>query len=186
MVNVLVAVADGSEDIETVTVVDTLRRAGVAVTLASVMGVPAVTCANGTKITADALVEDCAGKEWDAVIAPGGMPGAEHLAANKTFTGLLKKQQERQKLIGAICAAPAVVLAAHDLLQGKKATCYPGFEEALLESASDFQSGAVVSDGSVITSRGPATALPFALALVEALCGVEVAGQVASGMLATR
>lgn len=184
MVKALVGIADGSEDIETVTIVDTLRRAGVEVTLASVMAGREVTCANGTRITADALIQDCADQDWDAVVAPGGMPGAEHLAACATFTALLRKQQEKDAVIGAICAAPAVVLARHGILKGKQATCYPGFEEPLLESAGMCMTQEVVVDGDVITSRGPATALKFALVLVGKLCGPEKSREVGRGMLA--
>lgn len=184
MVKALVAIADGSEDIETITVVDTLRRAGVDVRLASVMTGTTVTCAHGTRVTADALIGECLDSDWDAVIAPGGMPGAEHIAASEDFTVLLKRQQQKDGLIAAICASPAVVLAGHDLLDGKQATCYPGYEDQLLESAAGLKAEAVVTDGQIITSRGPATALPFALQLVEVLCGKEVAQQVGKGLLA--
>ncbi|WP_430462768.1 DJ-1 family glyoxalase III [Thalassolituus sp. LLYu03] len=184
MANALVAIADGSEDIETITITDTLRRAGVQVTLASVMPGLQVTCAHGTRVTADALMRECTGQVWDAVIAPGGMPGAEHLAASVLFQTLLKQQAEEGRLVAAICASPAVVLAKLDLLDGKTATCYPGFEDALLESAAALKTEAVVRDGNLITSRGPATALAFALAIAEALCGAETAARVGRGMLA--
>ena len=184
MANALVAIADGSEDIETITIVDTLRRAGVEVTLASVMPALQVTCAHGTRVVADALLRDCADKSFDAVVAPGGMPGAQHIAASDVFQGLLKRQLDNGGIIAAICASPAVVLAKHDLLDGKIATCYPGFEDELLESAASMKKDAVVRDGQFITSRGPATALPFALALVDALCGAETVHKVGQGMLA--
>lgn len=184
MAKALVAIADGSEDIETVTIVDTLRRGGVDVTLASVMPTAQVTCAHGTRIVADALIDECTGESWDAVISPGGMPGSEHIAASETFTRLLKQQQEKDGVIAAISAAPAIVLAKHDLLDGKQATCYPGFEAELLESAGFCMTQDVIVDGQVITSRGPATALRFALVLVGKLMGPETARKVGQGMLA--
>ncbi|MAD45848.1 MAG: hypothetical protein CMI02_06815 [Oceanospirillaceae bacterium] len=185
MVKALVGIADGSEDIEAVSIIDTLRRGGVEVTVASVMDSQQITCANGTKITADAMISDCDGQQWDAVIAPGGMPGAEHLSDNAVFTGLMKKQLADNKVAAAICASPAVVMAKHGMLDGKKATCYPGFEELLLESATMALTEAVVVDENIVTSRGPATAVTFALVLVGKLCGPEKSREVGQGMLAT-
>lgn len=179
----LVPVADGSEDIETVTIVDVLRRAGVEVTVASVKSVPAVTCARGTRLVADALLADVAGRHFDLVALPGGMPGAEHLRDTPALIALLRAQDARGALFGAICASPGVVLGTHGLIGSRKATAYPGFEQMLPAGAA--QAADVVRDGNLVTSRGPATATAFALALVEALCGRAKAEQVAAGMLAT-
>ncbi|MAX97733.1 MAG: hypothetical protein CMI08_00795 [Oceanospirillaceae bacterium] len=184
MVKALVGIADGSEDIEAVSIIDTLRRGGVDVTVASVMDNLTITFANGTKITADAMIADCTDTEWDAVIAPGGMPGAEHLSADETFIALMNKQLAAGKVAAAICASPAVVMAKHGMLNGKKATCYPGFEELLLESATMALTEGVVVDENIVTSRGPATAVMFALVLVGKLCGPEKSREVGQGMLA--
>jgi len=184
MVKALVGIADGSEDIEAVSIIDTLSRGGVEVTVASVMDELQITCANGTRIVADAMIGDCSAQEWDAVIAPGGMPGAEYLSANNAFISLLQKQLDENKIAAAICASPAVVMAKHGMLKGKKATCYPGFEALLLESATMALTEAVVVDENVVTSRGPATAVMFALVLVGKLCGPEKSREIGQGMLA--
>ncbi|CAM9893767.1 unnamed protein product [Hapterophycus canaliculatus] len=136
--HVLVPVADGSEEIESVTIIDTLVRAGATVTVASVgndvevsaegkqrLGGQAVTCSRGVKIKADCKIAECEARDWDAVVCPGGMPGAVNLKDNETLESILKKQDSEGRIIAAICAAPAVVLASHGLLAGRDATCYP-------------------------------------------------------------
>jgi len=128
---VLVPVANGSEDIETVTIVDTLRRAGAEVSLASVESTTQITAARGTKITADCTIQDAAGQDWDCIALPGGMPGAERLRDSEPLLKLLQKQRDAKKLYAAVCASPAVVFQHHGLLEGKVATCHPSFEEKL-------------------------------------------------------
>ena len=109
--NVLVPVAHGSEEIESVTIIDTLVRAGATVVVASVSDTLQVLCSRGVKITADTFIKDCVGKNWDLIVLPGGMPGAEHLRDSSDLSTLIKKQHSENKLLGAICAAPAVALA---------------------------------------------------------------------------
>lgn len=128
---VLVPIAAGSEEIEAVCIIDTLVRAGAQVTVASVMDSLEVTCSRGVKITADMPIAEAAGKQYDAIVVPGGMPGAEHLANSAPLTELLKAQATGGKLTAAICAAPVVVLAKHGLLDGKKATAHPAFSDKL-------------------------------------------------------
>ena len=164
---VLLPVADGSEDIESVTLIDVLRRAGATVTVASVCD-SMVTMANGTKLVSDCLIKECVGKQFDLIVLPGGMPGAEHLRDSLDLKHLLTEQVARGGLYGAICASPAVVLQSHDLIDSKKVTCYPGFEEGLI-----FEKDSVVVDGNCVTSAGPGTAVPFALELVSQLFGKE-------------
>ncbi len=176
----LVAVADGTEELEAVAVIDTLRRAGVQVTVASVGG-RQVTCSRGVTLVADALISACAQQRFDAIVLPGGLPGAEHLRDSAELTDLLRRQHAEGRLLAAICASPAVVLQHHGLIGARHATCYPGCEKTL-ENA-DATGAAVVVDGPCITSRGPGTALPFALALVRGLCGEASASKVAAGML---
>ncbi len=177
----LVPIADGTEELEAVTIIDTLRRGGSIVTVASVSGLQ-VTASRKVKLVADCLIADCAGKTFDCIALPGGMPGAEHLRDNAVLTELLTHQDKAKRLIAAICASPAVVLAHHGLLKGHKATCYPSAQEALPDKSA--ASKRVVIDGNFITSQGPATALEFALAIVENLFGAERRKQVAEPMLA--
>lgn len=178
---VLVPIADGTEEMEAVTIIDVLRRAGADVTVVSVGGLQ-ITASRGVKLTADTTVDRCAGRDFDAIVLPGGMPGAEHLRDCKTLIDLLKKQKEKGKLYAAICASPAVVLRTHGLLP-KKATCYPSFAEHLHDPSMAKQR--VVVDDNCVTSGGPGTALEFALELVRQLCGQQKAKQVAEPMLAT-
>jgi 4-methyl-5(b-hydroxyethyl)-thiazole monophosphate biosynthesis len=175
---VLVAIADGSEELEAVTIIDVLVRAGADVTVASV-GEMQITASRGVKIVADALIGDCKGQEYDLIVLPGGIPGAEHLRDCSELIEMLKRQRQANRFYAAICASPAMVLQHHGLLEGRKATCYPSPDLNL----PDRQDAKVVVDGSCVTSQGPATALEFALKLVELLFGEEKSHQVAQAML---
>lgn len=178
---VLVPLADGTEEIEATTITDTLVRAGAQVTTASVGSQLLVTCSRGIKITADCMIGECVGLDWDLIVCPGGMPGAEHLRDSSTLRELLVLQSAEGKLVGAICAAPAVVLATHGLINGRSATCYPApkFKDVL----SNYKTDAVVVDGTLITSQGPGTSLLFALKLVEVLFGEDMASKLSKEML---
>ncbi len=180
---VLIGVADGTEELEAVTIIDVLRRAEIDVTVASVAPGHQVTCSRGVQLVADVLMGECVDDEWDAVLVPGGMPGAQNLSDSEAFVSLLKRQHQDRKTIGAICAAPYVVLACHGLLEGKSATAYPGFREELKTAGVTPSDEVVVIDDHVITSQGPGTAMQFALAVVTRLCGEEVSHQVADGLL---
>jgi len=179
MSTALVPVADGSEEIETVAIVDTLVRAGVTVTLASVTGAASVKCSRGVVLTADALIDDCLAKEYDCIAVPGGMPGAKTIGECTKFVEMLKAHKEAGKVYGGICAAPAVVLLPNGLLGSAPATCHPGFAKEL-ENCSEER---VVVDGKLVTSRGPGTAIEFALALTTLLLGAEKAESVKGPML---
>ena len=176
---VLVAIADGTEELEAVTIIDVLRRAEADVTVASV-GDKQITASRGVKLVADAVISDCVGSIFDLIVLPGGMPGAEHLRDSKELTDMLKVQAESGRLYAAICASPAVVLKPHQLLENKKATCYPSLHSEL----GNPQQARVVVDGNCITSQGPATALEFALKLVELLFDKQKSREVANAMLA--
>ncbi|MFO7653103.1 MAG: DJ-1/PfpI family protein [Candidatus Krumholzibacteriia bacterium] len=178
---VLVPVGDGSEEIEAVTIIDVLRRAGAEVTVASVTGAHEVRCSRGVRLVTDVLVEDCRGDPWDLVVLPGGMPGAEALRDSSALTRLLHAHVAAGKELGAICAAPAVTLAPHGLLDGRRATCHPGFFDRLDPDRRSEER--VVEDGPLVTSRGPGTALEFALTLVERLFGRARRDEVAGPML---
>ncbi len=178
---VLVPIANGSEEIEAVTIIDTLVRAGAKVVVASVENTLNIKCSRGVKLTADFLIHDCVNQHWDLIALPGGMPGAENLRNNKELSHLLKHQNDNYKLIGAICAAPAIVLASQNLLKDTKATCYPS--PKLLGMISKYSEERVVQDSNIITSQGPGTSLEFSLKLVEALYGKEKAATIPEEML---
>jgi 4-methyl-5(b-hydroxyethyl)-thiazole monophosphate biosynthesis len=169
-----------TEEIEAVCIIDTLRRGGADLTVASV-GQLQVTASRGVKIVAEARIGDCVGRTYDCIVLPGGMPGAEHLRDSAELIGMLKKQKQAGRLYAAICAAPAVALRPHGLLDGVRATCFPAFRDRLDPAyASDER---VVVDGHCVTSQGPGTAIEFALKLVERLFGLQKADEVAAAML---
>ena len=178
---VLVAVADGTEEIEAVTVIDLLRRAGVSVHVASVSGMAEIRASRGCRLVADGLVEDAAPDGWDAVICPGGMPGAEALRASAPLEERIRRCLADGGTAAAICAAPAVVFADMGLLAGKRATSYPSFADRI----EGWVDEPVVEDGPFVTSQGPATAMAFGLRLVERLVGPEARAKLAKALLYT-
>ncbi len=178
-----VPLADGFEEIEAITIVDVLRRAGVEVCVARVgdsAGDLGVTGSHGVVVTADAPLAAAAESTWDLVVLPGGLPGAHHLRDDAGVQRLLRAQHSSGRRVAAICAAP-IALGAAGVLTGKRATSYPGFEGEL--TGADCVEDRVVRDGNVVTSRGPGTALDFSLALVEELCGADTAAELRAGML---
>ena len=177
---VLVPIADGSEEIETSCITDTLVRAGAEVTVASVEATTTCTMSRGLKVVADALVTDVSG-DWDLVALPGGMPGAERLRDSDALDAILRKQDARRAPLAAVCASPAVILKSKGLIDGRQATCYPA--PPFVEALGDVADGAVVRDGHVTTSRGPGTSLKFALDLVDQLYGPEKAEELRAQML---
>lgn len=179
-VNVLVPIADGTEEIEAVTIIDVLRRAEAQVTVASV-GAIQITASRGVKIVADCLIDECKDNDFDMVVLPGGIPGAEHLRDNPTLKEILLRQSDAGKMYGAICAAPAVVLKTHGLLAQRRATAHPGYVDSLSDPSS--AESRVVVDGNCVTSRGPGTAMEFSLKLVELLFGRERMEAVAAPMV---
>lgn len=163
--------------------VDTLRRAGAEVTLASVEPSTSVTMSRGMLFQADATVASLS-PPFDAVALPGGMPGAQRLADSPDLAKLVTHTRDSGNVVGAICAAPAVVLAGQGFLDGKKATCYPA--PAFREKIPSLAEGDVVADGKLITATGPGTALKWSLQIVEALYDKETADKLAGEMLAPR
>ena len=178
---VLVPIADGTEEMEAVVIIDVLRRAGAEVTVASV-GPLQVTASRGVKLVADIHIEACRDETFDLIVLPGGIPGAEHLRDSDALTDMLSRQKSAGRWYGAICAAPAVVLAHHDLLAPEKATCHPAFAKQLPDASQAHQR--VLMSGRCVTSQGAGTALEFALRLVELLFNREVAKSVAAAMVA--
>lgn len=181
---VLVPIADGSEEIETTCLTDTLTRFGAEVIVASVMGGELVCkMSRNIKIMADVTIEDAAKEDWDLIALPGGMPGAEHLRDSETLISLLEKQKSAGKMYGAVCASPAVVLASKGLIE-EGSTCYPApvFRSELKGPVDDD----VAVTGNLTTSQGPGTSIKFALQLGEQLFGKEKADEVAAAMLVSR
>lgn len=179
-----VLLADGFEEIEALTPVDYLRRAGVDVTILGV-GKKIVKGSRGVSVETDRDFEDVAGDAFDAVIVPGGMPGAKNLAENQGVVDFIHRHFAQRRLVAAICAAPAVVLhGACGILADKRFTGYPGTETQV--TGAHFSPGRVVIDGNLITSRGPGTAGEFAIAIAASLAGETAANAVAEGVLLLR
>ncbi len=172
--------ADGFEEIEALTVVDVMRRAGMNVKTVSITTKSEVIGAHGIPVTADSLINDIDASQAEWLICPGGMPGSSNLAECQALNEMLCNHAKQGK-IAAICAAPAVVLAPLGLLDGKKATCYPGFEKYCQNAI--MQDTPVVALDNIITANGPAAALRFALAIVANSMGANIAHQIGSGML---
>ena len=177
MNRVLVLLAEGFEEIEAVTIIDVLRRADLPVTVASLSS-PRVCGAHDIVVIADCLLDEVKDQSFDAIILPGGMPGSRNLRDDARVISLLQSQQRLNKYLGAICAAP-IALEAAGVLQGKRATSYPGYD---LPSAQVSEERLVV-DGKLVTSRGPGTALEFALEWVKILAGAEAAERLRRGMI---
>lgn len=169
MSRVLVPLAQGCEELEAITITDLLVRAGVEVTTAGLDDQP-VTASRGTTIIPDTSIDTVLDQTFDLIVLPGGLPGADHLRDDENILALLKSHADKGKYIGAICAAPKAVAAA-GLLEGKKATAYPGVLEALDNAQIEVKGSAIEIDGKIVTSRGPGTAMDFALTLIELLEG---------------
>ena len=178
MKKIAVILAEGFEEIEALTVVDIMRRAGEHCDLVSVKGLE-VTGAHNIKVIADVLLSDEI-KRYDLIVLPGGMPGSKNLKNNTDVIELVKYFNNQKKLISAICAAP-IVLAEAGIIKGKNITSYPGFEEELRDANYKTEEKVVV-DGNIITSRGPATAIEFACKLLEIL-GNESYKAISEGMM---
>ena len=180
MASVIIPLAQGCEELEAVTLIDLMRRAGIEVTTASLSDEP-VKASRGTVLVADTTLDQALNREYDMVVLPGGLPGADYLNADTRILQLLQTMAKRQKYTAAICAAPKV-LATAGLLEGKRATGFPGVLEKLELPSTELQPSAVVRDGNVITSRGPGTAMDFALELIALLAGETKRNEVESAL----
>lgn len=171
MTRVLLPMAQGCEDLETVTVADLLRRAGITVVTAG-LEPGTVTGRWGMVMVPDTTLEAVMGEAFDMIVLPGGLPGTERLEQDPRIRALLQRQAEGHRYLAAICAAPRV-LAQAGLLHGREATAYPGILEKFPGHGARLSGEVVVRDGSLITSRGPGTAMDFALELIEVLVGQD-------------
>ena len=172
MAKVYAFLANGSEEVECLAVVDVLRRAGIDTELVSVNEGSVITGSHGIRIICDSVLPDTDLSDADVLFLPGGMPGTTHLMGCELLTDALRRQCEAKKRVAAICAAPSV-LGALGLLQGRKATCFPGFEDKL--KGAEYTHTGVVTDGHVTTARGLGYALDLGLELVRLLCSGEEA-----------
>lgn len=182
MKKVLVPLAAGAEEMETVIIVDVLRRAGLDVVLAGLDGTAPVLCSRNVQVLPDCALAAAIEKgPYDAVVLPGGAKGAENLAASPVIQNLLSTQAGEGRLVAAICAAP-IALKAAGVGQGRALTSHPAVKEKVAAFGS-YKEDRVVRDGKLVTSRGPGTAFEFALVLIEDLLGREAAENVAGPML---
>lgn len=179
--HVLVPLAQGCEELEAITIIDLLRRAGIEVTSAG-LDVGSVTASRGVELIPDTDLESALKNNYDMIVLPGGLPGADHLDNDKRIRSVIKKMANDGKYIAAICAAPKV-LANAGVLAGKKATSYPGFLDGLDLPHTTLCDEGTVKDGKVITSRGPGTAIDFALELIEVLSGREKRNEVETALV---
>ena len=180
MAKVYEFLATGFEDIEALIPLDIMRRAGVDFKTVSVTGSLVVESAHGVKIEADMLIEDADFGDADLLMLPGGLPGATNLNAHAGVRKALVEHNVRGRMIGAICAAP-MVLGGLGMLEGKRATCYPGFEKYL--EGAEYTHELCTVDGNITTGEGPAAALPYAYKLLAALTAAKTADGIADGMM---
>ncbi len=180
MAKIIIPISNGFEEIEAISIIDICRRANIEVTIAGVENLETIG-AHGIKIISDTNIENISSDDFDMIVLPGGLPNAFTLAENEKVQSLLKEFKEKNKKIGAICAAPYALHTAGVL--NENFTCYPSFENKI-KLDGYHSKDAVVIDSNVITSRGPATAMTFALEIVNILCGEEIYINVKSGLLA--
>ena len=182
---VYVFLAEGFEETEAIFPADIMRRAGLDVILVSCGAELAVKGAHGITILGDVLLDEVSSAPLpDAVVLPGGMPGAVNLAQSKGVSSLVLAMNDAKKIIAAICASPAVAFGSFGVLKGKSYTCYPGMEkEVPPQNDGNWKADRVVVDGNLVTSRGPGTAGEFGFALVDVLLGSGASAQLKKGML---
>lgn len=180
MKRVLILLAPGFEEIEAVTIIDILRRAGVAVAVAGTVE-GAIEGSRKVKLLADLSIDKVAGGDYEMIVLPGGQPGTNNLAADERVGRILKEAAAKERYISAICAAPSI-LASAGFLNGKKATSHPSVRERM--GGTDYSEARVVVDGRWVTSRAPGTAMEFAFELVRLLVGEEKVKEVNQGVMA--
>ncbi len=183
MTSVLIPLAQGCEDLEAVTIIDLLRRAEFAVTTAGLeSALTPIKASRGTNLLPDTSLDKALKTNYDMLVLPGGLPGADHLNNDPRIIKLIQQMAAEDKYTCAICAAPRA-LAHAGILQGKRATSYPGTLDRMEISGMTYTGEAVTIDGKIITARGPGVAIDFTLALIEALAGNELKQQVEAPLL---
>ena len=178
--------ADGFEEIEALATVDILRRGGVDARTVSISFDRTVYGAHGIPVVADMERDEfdgCIVTSGDAMVFPGGLPGASNLAEDEFLMKYMKRHYAEGGIVAAICAAPGLVVSQLPTLEGLRFTCYDGFEEAPMSKGGQYTGEPAVTDGNLITGRGPGCAIRFALAILKELQGEEVAGKVEAGLL---
>ena len=180
MKTIFVFLADGFEEIEALTPVDILRRAGLSVKTVSVMGDQVVAGAHGVPVMADMMFDEVNAEDAEMILLPGGLPGATNLDAHQGLSQMIMDFAKEEKPLAAICAAP-LVFGNRGLLEGKKVTCYPGFETYL--KGAQYTAALVEKDGNFITGKGPGAAMEFAFAIVEKYCGIDKVNELKQGMM---
>ena len=180
MKTIFVFLADGFEEIEALTPVDILRRAGLSVKTVSVMDEQVVSGAHGVPVMADVMFDEVNAEDAEMILLPGGLPGATNLDAHQGLSQMILDFAKEEKPLAAICAAP-LVFGNRGLLEGKKATCYPGFETYL--KGAQYTAALVEKDGNFITGKGPGAAMEFAFAIVEKYCGMDKVNELKQGMM---
>ena len=180
MKNIFVFLAEGFEEIEALTPVDVLRRAGLPVQTVSVMDEQIVAGAHGVPVLADKMFAEINPEDAEMILLPGGLPGATNLDAHEGLGQMIQDFAKEEKPLAAICAAP-LVFGNRGLLQGKKVTCYPGFETYL--QGAEYTAALVEKDGNFITGKGPGAAMEFAFAIVEKYCGIDKVNELKQGMM---
>jgi len=178
---VLIPITNYNEEIEVIAPVDILRRSGVKVTIASIADTISVKTSRNVILTADCFLSDCLQQDYDLIVLPGGMPGAEYLRDCESLIALLKKQKAQNRLFAALCAVPAITLHPHGLVDNLKITCYPALKDQITKAI--YVDEKVVVDKNCITSQGPGTALEFALILVQILLNEKIANKIRAAML---
>lgn len=178
---IMVFLADGFEEVEALTTVDYLRRMDIAVDMVSITQDKEVKGSHGISVIADKTIDQIGNvDQYDGVVIPGGLPGATNLRDNSKVIDVVKKVNENRKLTAAICAGP-IVLKEAGIIDGKRITSYPGFEDQL--SSGIYQEQGVVKDGNIISARGPALAVDFSIEIVRYLLGEEKADELKAGIL---
>ena len=180
MKTIFVFLADGFEEIEALTPVDVLRRAGLSVKTVSIMDAQTVTGAHHVPVLADMMFTDVNSEDAEMILLQGGMPGATNLDAHEGLAKMILEFAKAKKSLAAICAAP-LVFGKRGLLEGKKATCYPGFETYL--QGAEYTAALVEKDDNIITGKGPGAAMEFAFAIVEKYCGIDKVNELKQGMM---
>ena len=180
MKTIFVFLADGFEEIEALAPVDILRRAGLSVKTVSVMDEQVVAGAHGVPVLTDVMFDEINAEDAEMILLPGGLPGATNLDAHQGLSQMILDFAKEEKPLAAICAAP-LVFGNRGLLEGKKATCYPGFESYL--KGAQYTAALVEKDGNFITGKGPGAAMEFAFAIVEKYCGMDKVNELKQGMM---